>query len=100
MQLKISGPHIAAIVTIGTIFGLLINSGDAGKMAHYRRLDYDALIAELAKSNSNGGPAGAAMVGIILVGMFVLLVDVVTAGYAKFWELYGAEVMKAMRPKK
>ena len=98
-QLKLSGSHLAAVATVGMMFGALISSSDAGRMAHYRGMDNDALLAELARTHSSNA-FGNVVAGILLVWFIVFVVDALTVGYEKLWAVYGPDVIKAMTPRK
>ena len=97
MDIKISGPRLAAIATVGLVFGVMISSDNASsKLAHYKELNYDQLIAELASKGQS--PALFNLLGgIVFVAILVLVVDALDHGYTRLWANVGPDVTKAFK---
>jgi hypothetical protein len=68
----------------------MISTGEPAKMAHYRALSHDALLAELERLN-NGSLSTAVLGGLFVVAAAVIGTDLLTTFYEVVWaRLQGA----------
>lgn len=70
--------RLIAVLLLGYLFALWLSGHNGSEIAHYRTLDRDALIAELAKKTDTSFDT-AFFVGVFLIGAAALSIDAVGA---------------------
>ena len=83
-MINLSGARCLAISLAGAVLGWWIALGEPSKLAHYKSLSHDALLAELTRSHS-GNIAPDLIAGVFFVGGAVIAVDVLTRFFDAVW---------------